>query len=56
MDDGTWAYCEALGWAKDVTGQWRIQLLRYGTDDAGRRTQLEDWWLYDPARIREPAD
>lgn len=53
MDDGTWAYCEALGWARDVTGRWRIKLLRYGTDSAGRRTQLEDWWVYDPARVRD---
>jgi hypothetical protein len=47
MEDGHWGHAEAMGWAQDISGMWRIQLLYY---DAG--SQREDWWLYDPSRIR----
>ena len=33
MDDGSWGYAEAMGWAQDISGPWRIRLLY---DDAGR--------------------
>jgi hypothetical protein len=52
MDDGTWGYAEATGWAKDVSGAWRIRLLRYGLDAEGMHSQFEDWWMYDPERVR----
>jgi len=51
MDDGDWGYAEAMGWARDISGHWRIQLLYY---DAG--SQREDWWLYDAARVRLAKD
>ena len=47
MDDGSWGYAEAMGWAQDISGPWRIRLLY---DDAGR--QRDDWWLYDAGRVR----
>jgi hypothetical protein len=56
MDDGTWAYCEAMGWARDITGAWRIQLLWYGTDSAGHASTFESWFLYDAGRLREAAE
>jgi hypothetical protein len=51
MDDGNWGYAEAMGWAQDISGHWRIQLLYY---DAG--SQREDWWLYDAARVHLAKD
>ncbi len=51
MDDGTWGHAEAIGWAQDISRDWRIQLLYY---DAG--SQREDWWMYDPRRVRLVPD
>ena len=51
MDDGAWGHAEAIGWAEDISGRWRIQLLYY---DAG--SQQEDWWMYDPDRVRLAED
>jgi hypothetical protein len=53
MDDGTWQYAEAMGWARDISGAWRIQLLWYGTDSAGHAATFETWYLYDAGRLRE---
>jgi hypothetical protein len=48
MDDGTGGHCEVIGWARDISGNWRVKLLWY---DVGV-SQREDWYLYDPERVR----
>ena len=52
MDDGTWRYAEVLSESRDIRGNWRIKLLWYGTDSEGHRSQREDLFLFDPAKIR----
>lgn len=54
MTSGSFAYCEVTGLARNITGQWRIRLLWYGADARGHRSQMEDWWLYEAGRFREP--
>lgn len=54
MTDGSFAYAEITGLARNINGAWRIRLLWYGTDSQGHRSQMEDWWLYDKTAFREP--
>lgn len=51
MGDGTWRYAAVIGWARDTSGQWRVLLLWYAPEG-----QREDWYLYDPARVRRVRD
>jgi hypothetical protein len=46
MGDGTWGYAAVIGWARDISGRWRVLLLWYAPEG-----QREDWYLYDPARV-----
>lgn len=56
MDDGTWRYGEVTSEAKDIRGRWRVRILWYGTDSEGHRSQREDWFMFDPARLRRLAE
>lgn len=56
MGDGSWAYAEVLSESRDIRGNWRIKLLWYGTDSEGHRSQREDWYLFDPAKLRRLPD
>jgi len=50
MTDRSWRLLHALGWVRDTSGGWRILLEWYA--DQPERTQREDWYAYDPGRIR----
>lgn len=47
MGDGTWGDAAVIGWARDTSHRWRVLLLWYAPEG-----QREDWYLYDPARVR----
>ena len=51
MGDGTWGYAAVIGWARDISGRWRVLLLWYAPEG-----QREDWYLYDPTRVRLVQD
>jgi hypothetical protein len=56
MTDGSFAYAEVTGLARNITGQWRIRLLWYGVDAQGHRSQFEDWYLYESGRFRDAPE
>ncbi len=56
MTDGSWAYAEVLSESRDIRGNWRIKLLWYGTDSEGHRSQREDLFMFEPAKIRRLKD
>lgn len=56
MSDGSWAYAEVLSESRDIRGRWRVKLLWYGTDSEGHRSQREDIFMFDPARLRRLPD
>jgi hypothetical protein len=47
--DGTWRLCRAGAWQRDGEG-WRV-LLRWGVSG----DWYENWYLYDPERVRGSA-
>lgn len=53
LTDGTWAGATVTGQRKDARGRWCIGLQWYAGPAIGGR---EGWFLYDPKRIRRPAE
>jgi hypothetical protein len=51
LRDGTWLNMPVLGWRKDTADRWCVQLRWHMVGV----TTMEDWFVYDPGRIR-PAD
>ena len=49
LRDGTWLSVGVLGWRKDTAGRWCVQLRWHMVGV----TTIEDWFIYDPARVRQ---